>query len=109
MNVRRAARKRSVDVIEKPPGLSERESTTVKTPRCTMLAKNTARLRLRLSAEDKSSVIPKTKTGRSHPPRTSQTMPTPMAIAASPAIRNAFSGIDSTSPASFRANPGKPP
>ena len=32
-----------------------------------------------------------------HPPRTSQTMPTPAAIAASPAIRNAFSGIDSTS------------
>jgi hypothetical protein len=45
----------------------------------------------------------------SHAPRTNQTMPTPMAIATSPAIRNAFSGIDSTSLASFFAKPGKPP
>ena len=43
-------------------------------------------------AEARRHVSDDAEAGRLHPPRTSQTMPTPMAIAASPAIRNAFVG-----------------
>ncbi|WP_292174926.1 hypothetical protein, partial [Mesorhizobium sp.] len=49
-----------------------KESASAKTPRCVMLARNTARLRLWLSAEDKSSVTPAPRNFRQ--PRTSQTM-----------------------------------
>ncbi|WP_206622102.1 hypothetical protein, partial [Mesorhizobium sp. M7A.F.Ca.MR.176.00.0.0] len=46
MNVRRAAHRIVLDVIEKPPGILEKKSASTKTPRHAMLAKNTARLRL---------------------------------------------------------------